>query len=449
MRHFRLQITLRILLMTATLVGVVVLVVLGTSLLGAILLVGAVVAQVVSLIRYTDRTNREVARFLMSVRYSDFSQTFSGSGRGQSFSELARAIDRVMDDFREARAGTEEHYRYLQTVMQHVGTGLITYTARGDVELINAAAKRLLRVGHLKHVSGLASFSPALVDVLQNMGPGGKSIVKVVLGDDLLELVVYGTTFRMKGETYTLVSIQDIQTELEEKEIEAWQKLTRVLTHEIMNSITPISSLAGTVHGMLQADLASGQQGLLMGDAKLADIRDALETIERRSHSLMRFVDAYRSLTRLPRPDMTIFQTRDLLVDMERLFRAELSGRHIRLVTTCEPATLDLTADREQVEQVLINLIRNSVQSLAEVGGGTICVRARLGERGRPIIQVEDDGPGIEPEALDKVFIPFFTTRKDGSGIGMSLARQIMRQHGGVIGIGSTPNEQTIVTLRF
>ncbi len=449
MRHFRVQITLRILLITATITGALMLALWGGSLLGAILLVGVVAAQVASLIRYADRTNRDVARFLMSIRYSDFSQTFSGSGMGRSFVTLAGALNRVMDDFREARADTEEHYRYLQTVMQHVGTGLITYTARGNVELINAAAKRLLRVGHLKHIGGLSGFSPALVQVLQNMGPGGKKIVKVVLGDDLLELVVYGTTFRMKGEMYTLVSIQDIQTELEEKEIEAWQRLTRVLTHEIMNSITPISSLAGTVHGLLQDDMQTGQEGMLRGDAKLCDIRDAVETIERRSHSLMRFVGAYRSLTRIPRPDMTIFQVKDLLADMERLFRAELSGRSIRLDAKCEPESLDLTADREQVEQILINLIRNSVQSLSDVGGGAITVRARLGERGRPLIQVVDNGPGIEPEALDKVFIPFFTTRKDGSGIGMSLARQIMRQHGGVIGIKSKPGAETIVTLRF
>lgn len=441
MRHFRIQITLRLLIVTATITGAVVLATWGGSLLGSILLAGIVAVQVASLIRYVDRTNRDVSRFLMSIRYSDFSQTFSPLGMGSSFSSLARALNTVMDDFRKARSETEEHYRYLQTVMQHVGTGLITYTADGTVELINAAAKRLLRVGHLKRITGLTSFSPELVDVLHTMGTGGKRIVKVVLGDDLLELVVYGTTFRMKGETYTLVSIQDIQTELEEKEIEAWQKLTRVLTHEIMNSITPISSLAGTIHGLLQEKSR--------GDEPLDDIRDAVETIERRSHSLLGFVQAYRNLTRIPRPDLTIFPIRDLLGDMERLFRAELSGSQIRLAVACDPATLDLTADREQVEQILINLIRNSVQSLSDVRGGAIDICARLGERGRPVIQVIDDGPGIEPEALDKVFIPFFTTRKEGSGIGMSLARQVMRQHGGVIGIASEPGVRTVVTLRF
>ncbi|PIQ60263.1 MAG: ATP-binding protein [Bacteroidetes bacterium CG12_big_fil_rev_8_21_14_0_65_60_17] len=448
MRHFRIQITLRILLTAATITGGVALYLWGGSVLAALLLTGVVAAQTASLIRYTDRTNRDVARFLMSIRYSDFSQAFSASGRGSSFAELAGALNSVMDDFRAARSNTEEHYRYLQTVMQHVGTGLITYTARGDVELINTAAKRLLRVGYLKHISGLSEFSPELVRTLESMGTGGKRIVKVILGDDLLELVVYGTTFRMKEETYTLVSIQDIQTELEEKEIEAWQKLTRVLTHEIMNSITPISSLAETVHGLVEDEMdRTGHD--LRGDTRLGDIRDAVETIERRSHSLIRFVQAYRSLTRIPRPDLTIFQVADLLADMERLFRAELTGRNIRLDVTCEPASLDLTADREQVEQILINLIRNSVQSLSDAGGGTIVVRARLGERGRPVLQVVDDGPGIEPEALDKIFIPFFTTRKDGSGIGMSLARQIMRQHGGVIGVVSKPGARTIVTLRF
>lgn len=439
MRHFRFQIVLRVVLLAVTTVIIVLLLQTGTSYMAAGLLGLTLVAQLSALVRLVDRTNRDVARFLRSVRYSDFSQTFSANGWGDSFADLNRALMDVMDDFRSARSETEEHYRFLQTVMQHIGVGLISFRRDGSVGLINNAAKRLVRVQHLKNIGGLGEFSPRLVQTLSSIRSGEKKIVKVVDGDELLELVIYGTEFKMHGTPYTLVSIQDIQTELEEKEIEAWQKLTRVLTHEIMNSITPISSLATTVHELLDEDGAGHKE----------DIREAIQTIERRSQSLLRFVQAYRSLTRIPRPDLTIFPVSDLFSSVEQLFRSELEQNDIALRVSVDPSQLDLTADATLIEQILINVVKNSVQALSGTKGGWIELRAWLGERGRPVVQISDNGPGIEPEALEKVFIPFFTTKKDGSGIGMSLSRQIMRQHGGSMGVKSRPGEETIVSLRF
>ena len=439
MRHFRFQIVLRVVLLAATTVIIVLLLQTGTSYMAAGLLGVTLAFQLSSLVRLVDRTNRDVARFLRSVRYSDFSQTFSANGWGESFADLNSALMDVMDDFRSARSDTEEHYRFLQTVMQHIGVGLISFRRDGSVGLVNNAAKRLVRVQHLKNIGGLNDFSPRLVQTLSSIRSGEKRIVKVVDGDELLELVIYGTEFKMHGTPYTLVSIQDIQTELEEKEIEAWQKLTRVLTHEIMNSITPISSLATTVHELLDEEGADHKE----------DVREAVQTIERRSQSLLRFVQAYRSLTRIPRPDLTIFPVTDLFASVEQLFRSELEQNEIALRISVDPSQLDLTADATLIEQILINVIKNSVQALSGTNGGWIELRAWLGERGRPVVQVTDNGPGIEPEALEKVFIPFFTTKKDGSGIGMSLSRQIMRQHGGSMGVKSRPGEETIVSLRF
>jgi signal transduction histidine kinase len=323
--------------------------------------------------------------------------------------------------------------------MHHIGVGLISYRSNGSVGLINNAAKRLLRVQYLNNIATLSEFSPQLVETLSRISSGEKRIVKVVDGDELLELVIYGTQFKMRGTPYTLVSIQDIQTELEEKEIEAWQKLARVLTHEIMNSITPISSLATSVRELLDDGLPS----------HASDVREAVQTIERRSQSLLGFVQAYRSLTRIPRPDLSIFPVRRLLEDVELLFRNELTQYGIALETSIDPSGLDLTADKSLIEQILINLVRNAIQALQGTERGRIHIRAFLGERGRPMLQVTDNGPGIEPEALEKVFIPFFSTKSDGSGIGLSLSRQIMRAHGGTMGIKSSPGEETTVTLRF
>lgn len=444
MKNFRIQLIARVLLLAASTAAAVLLVTLNDSYVAAGFLVVTIVVQVAALVRVVDRTNREVARFLRSVRYSDFSQSFSEDRWGRSFRELNDSITEVMDDFRSARAETEEHYQFLNTVMQHIGVGLISFQRDGSVGLINNSAKRLLRVQHLKNIASLTSFSRDLVAAMAQIRSGEKAIVKVVLGDELLELILYGTEFRLRGQQYTLVSIQDIQMELEEKEIEAWQKLTRVLTHEIMNSITPIASLAATINELIEEEPDAARL-----EKHAEDIGGAVRTIERRSQNLLRFVQAYRSLTRIPRPNLRIFSIRDLFESVEMLFRTELLNKNIDLQMRIDPEELDLTADQELIEQILINLVRNAMQAVDGWPDAQIRMVAFLGDRGRSVIQVSDNGPGIEPEAMEKIFIPFFTTKKDGSGIGLSLSRQIMRQHAGTMAVSSEPDRKTTFTLRF
>ena len=444
LRNFRVQVVIRVLALSATAVLAGLLILTTQSYVAATVLSGAAIMQIVLLVGYVDKTNREVARFLQSVRYADFSQTFSARSWGRSFRDLHDAISDVMDDFREARSETEQQSRFLQTVIQHVGIGLISFRSDGSVGLINNAAKRLLNVRYLKNVAALRSFSEDLVRTMMEMRAGDRAIVKVVDGDEMLELAVYATQFKMGDESFTLVSVQDIQTELEEKEIEAWQKLTRVLTHEIMNSITPIASLAGTVHELVEEGAEPG-----FAEEAVRDIREGVTTIERRSQSLLHFVQAYRSLTRIPRPDLQIFPARELFDNVGRLFRSEMKEQGIDFVMRIDPENLTLTADQQMIEQILINLIRNSAQALAGRQGGRIELTAFIGERSRAVVQVSDNGPGIEKEAMDKIFIPFFSTKKEGSGIGLSLSRQIMRQHGGTISAVSDPGTKTTFRLRF
>lgn len=448
MRNFRIQVIVRVLALSATAVLAGLLILTTRSYVAATVLTGAAVAQIVMLVGYVDKTNREVARFLQSVRYADFSQTFSSRSWGRSFRDLHDAISDVMDDFREARSETEQQSRFLQTVIQHVGIGLISFRSDGSVGLINNAAKRLLNVRFLKNVAALRSISHDLVRTMMEMRAGDRAIVKVVDGDEMLELAVYATQFKMGDESFTLVSVQDIQTELEEKEIEAWQKLTRVLTHEIMNSITPIASLAGTVHELVEEGAGTGPDAGLT-DETVRDIRDGVSTIERRSQSLLHFVQAYRSLTRIPRPDLQIFPARDLFDSLGRLFRSEMLESGIEFEMRIDPENLTLTADQQMIEQILINLIRNAAQALEGRSSGRIELSAFIGERSRAVVQVSDNGPGIEREAMDKIFIPFFSTKKEGSGIGLSLSRQIMRQHGGTISAVSDPGTRTTFRLRF
>ncbi|MBT5831944.1 MAG: ATP-binding protein, partial [Candidatus Latescibacteria bacterium] len=442
-RHFRLVCILRVMLLCAT-AYLFFYLIFQTTYYATLVIVGAwTLYQVGALIHYVERTNRDLTRFLQAIRYEDFSQSFSlGTGLGSTYTDLKEAFNEVLDAFRKTRADKEEHFQYLHTVVQHIGIGLICFANDGRVELINTAALRLLRRPHVRDVRELESFSKPLVEVLLRMRSGEKSLVKVDDDDELLQLVVYATELRMRGETFTLASVQNIQSELEEQEMEAWQKLIRVLTHEIMNSITPISSLASTVRGMIP------EQGGEEDSETLSDVHMALETIESRSQGLLHFVETYRELTRIPKPDFKIFAVSELFSHIVQLMNTDLEEKNIVLQVAIAPETLELTADPDLVEQVLINLLRNASQALTGRENARIDLTAQLDRRGRVVIRVRDNGPGILAEVQERIFIPFFTTKREGSGIGLSLSRQIMRVHRGTISVQSELNKNTVFTLR-
>ena len=332
-----------------------------------------------------------------------------------------------------------------------MGVGLICFQPNGEVELINTAALRLLKTVRLKNINELESFSKDLVDNMLRLQAGGKEMVKVEHNGEKLHLAIYATELRMRGNKFTLVSIQNIQSELEEKEMEAWQNLVRVLTHEIMNSITPISSLASTANELLKPAADSGAENFAdeIAPGALRDIHEAVQTIEKRSEGLLHFVENYRKITRIPKPNFQIVPVAELFERVHNLLRAQMDEVKIEVSIHMEQETLELTADRELVEQVLINLLLNAIQALESQADARIELNAKMDGSGRPLIQVKDNGPGILEEVQEKIFIPFFTTRQEGSGIGLSLARQIMRLHRGTISVQSKPGVDTIFTLKF
>lgn len=444
-RHFRLVCILRVALLCAT-AYLFFYLIFQTTYYATLVIVGAwALYQVGALIHYVERTNRDLTRFLQAIRYEDFSQSFSlGTGLGSAYTDLKEAFNEVLDAFRKTRAEKEEHFQYLHTVVQHIGIGLVCFAPNGRVELINTAALRLLRRPHVRDVRELETFSKPLVEALIKLRSGEKALVKVEDDDELLQLVVYATELRMRGETFTLASVQNIQSELEEQEMEAWQKLIRVLTHEIMNSITPISSLASTVRGLVPED-GQGQ----FDPEVLSDVHMGLETIQSRSQGLLHFVETYRELTRIPKPDFQIFPVAELFGHIGQLMKTDLDTKNIAFQVAVAPETLELTADPDLVEQVLINLLRNASQALVGRDQARIDLTAQLDRRGRVVIRVRDNGPGILEDVQERIFIPFFTTKRDGSGIGLSLSRQIMRVHRGTISVQSKVNEETVFTLRF
>jgi len=414
-------------------------------------IVGAIIVyEVYSLIRFVDKTNRDLASFLESIRFSEFTRSFQVEGMGSSFDELNKAFNAVIKDFQTVRSEKEEHYHYLQSIVQNIDVSIIAFQKNGNVEMINKAAKRLFQINNLKNITALEPLSTELVNTLLNIKPGENPLVKVQDEDDILQLAINSSEFKIHDKLIILATIKNIQSVLEEQETEAWQKLIRVLTHEIMNSITPIASLSSTLDIMLKGISSENQNSSIKMDLTTVDeIQQALQTINKRSTGLLHFVNTYRNLTRIPKPNFKITKVKDLFKNILLLMDEEIKRTEIAFNVSIEPEDLEVSADEELIEQVLINLIKNSIYALEGRKEGKIILKAILNKRGRVIMQVIDNGQGIIKEVLDKIFIPFFTTKQRGSGIGLSLSRQILRLHGGTISAYSEPEKETVFTLTF
>ncbi len=447
-KQFRFNIILRVLLITATCLALFI--TLNSAFtFTPVLVAGLIIYQVWSLIRYVDRTNRELASFLESIRYSEFTRSFQIGNIGSSFDELSAAFNDVMNDFQQVRSEREEHFHYLQSIVQNIDISILAYQRDGTVEMINPAAKKLFQINTLRNINKLRALSDDLAETLLTINPGENRLVKVQDEEDILQLAIYATEFKVKDKLILLSTVKNIQNVLEEQETAAWQKLIRVLTHEIMNSIAPISSLSFTVESMLKQFTTGGKGAREIDLDTVKEIQGALQTINKRSTGLMNFVETYRSLTKIPEPNFTQVRMQELIDNVHTLMKKEVQDKNIHLINTVEPATIELTVDEQMIEQVLINLVKNSIQALEGKEQGTIHIRGFYNKRGRPTIQVIDNGQGILSDVIDKIFIPFFTTKRSGSGIGLSLSRQILRLHGGTITAKSDPGEETIFTMTF
>ena len=343
----------------------------------------------------------------------------------------------------------EDEFQYLKNIVHHVGIGLITFNASGKVQIINTAAKNLLRIRKVDNIEELQELSRTLVDSFFRLRTGGRDLVRVEIGGEIIQLAVYAIQLTLRGEEFKLVSLQNIQSELEEKEMEAWQNLVRVLTHEIMNSITPITSLAATIDEDISRHDFTNKENVLVPAGEVEDIQMAVQTIKRRSQGLIRFVQDFRNLAHIPKPKVSLIKVSTLFQEILVLMKKEISDHGVKVSVITDPETICINADKELITQVLINLVKNAIQAFDEHTNKIIELKAFPGEKGRPVISVRDNGSGIDEEALEKIFIPFFTTKKSGSGIGLSLSRQIMRQHQGILGVKSKPEEGTEFLLKF
>jgi nitrogen fixation/metabolism regulation signal transduction histidine kinase len=446
--HFRIGVLIRVIIISLTAFLFVYLVSFNEKYVSAFIVAIAIIFEISELFHFSSVTNKKITRFLESIRYSDFSSSFSYDNKlGKSFKELNTAFNSVADAFRKERAEKEENLNYLNTIVQHVSTGLLSFDHEGNVGLINSAAKKFLGTPQLRNINEILGVNVTLYKRLKQLNPGEKTLIRV---SSDLNLSIHAAELKLRGHTIKLVAIQNIHSELVSKEVEAWQNLTKVLRHEIMNSITPIASLTGTLNEILAEDLKRiNSHSYEINDETLGDLEEGLQTIENRSKGLIKFVDAYRDYTSIPKPKFGLIKIDELFEHICQLLKREFMEIGIDFKSNILQNKMEITADRELIEMVLINLLKNAKEALAGREGAKIELTARLDAQQRVLLEVKDNGPGIISEAQDRIFIPFYTTKKAGSGIGLALSRQIMQLHHGFLSVKSEPNIYTIFSLGF
>lgn len=443
---FRFRVAFRVVLVGITMSVFVYMVTRPNMIFAAGLMALIILGQLLELYRFSSQTNRKLTRFLESVRYSDFISGFAYDNKlGKSFRELNTAFNEVLEAFRKARSEKEEHWQYLNTIVQQVRTGIISFDPEGEIQLINPIARKFIGLSNIKNINELITRNPKIHEALLEVESGKSILYKG--GADML-LTLQATELRIRGGHVKLVTLQNIQTELQKQELEAWQNLTRVLRHEIMNSITPISSLTSTLREILDYDLLKKEAHYELKPEGAEDLREGLATIESRSKGLIKFIDAYREYTSVPQPKIKTILLKDLIEKVTQLLKPEIKKTNIHFESSCESEYLTIQADAEMIEQVLINLVKNAMEAVEDNPQSHILLKGWYSDNA-VLIEVIDNGPGIIPEAIERVFVPFFTTKKTGSGIGLALSRQIMQMHNGTLTVESQPDVKTVFTLRF
>jgi two-component system nitrogen regulation sensor histidine kinase NtrY len=403
-------------------------------------------AQALLLVRYATRAGREVARFLDAIAFDDPTASFQGLSRDGALADLGAAMTGVLTRLRRGRAEREEQLQYFQTLIAHVPVALVSVDEEGTVQLLNMAARRLFETA-CSQTAQFGRYGEAFVAGMESLRPGESAIVRMERSNGVVQLKGAATDVTLEATRRRLISLQNIETELTAQELTAWQTVIRVMAHEVINSLTPISSLAATALDLVTDALA----GLPPDDprrAGLDDASEALETMARRSEGLLHFVQNHRRLTRRMVASVEPVPMRRAFARLQRLLATELATRHVEFAAQVTPETLEVAADAELLDQLLINLVRNAMEALREDPAGCITLSAVL-DSGHVTIAVADNGPGIALDQREKVFVPFYTTKRQGNGIGLTLVRQIATVHGATVSISDTPGGGTTISLRF
>ena len=412
------------------------------ALAGVVLIIGLVI----ELFRFIIKNNDELEQFVESIHYRDFSRHFDVKNAPMTVKDLRKGFNEINSTVKLISRERETQYQYLQKILELVDTGIISYQVEsGEISWMNESFKRMMGIPYLKTIHSLERRNPGLYKEIRYLKTGEQKVVKASDDKTSFKVLVVATTFQTEGKLYKLVAFQNVNEALDENEAEAWKKLLSVMTHEIMNSIAPISSLADTLKNRLKNSAKDVQSNNISTE----DLELGIETIRRRSEGLLKFAETYRNLNKITTPSLKKVYVRDLFENLHQLMQPTLIEKNIELDIILKDPDLSLMVDTNLLEQVLINLVVNSIEAVKEKAEGKIQLSAYINPNNKVLIKVTDNGNGIPDDVIDKIFIPFFSTRKTGSGIGLSLCKQIMMLHKGNIQVQSVVGEGTVFTLQF
>ncbi len=402
----------------------------------------------IEFIIYAHRTNQNLAKFILHLKNADFTFRFNNKKAGKPYVKLYEAFEELTDMIRDIKIEKEAQFNYLQTIVGHINIGIISLKDENEIVLINDPAKKILGISQPATWEDISKQLPDFGRAVSELKGGGSRLVEFIKGNDFKRLSVKISTMLILKEEFRIITFQDIRAEIDYKEVEAWHKLIRILRHEIMNSVTPISSMTETILMLVEDHIGGPRKSAELSDDDMNDILTSIKTIHERSEGLYAFVEKYREISKIPPPVMEQVGVEELMNHIVRLFEQDLLAEGIDLEIRTTNPTLTIRADKHLIEQVLINLIKNSIEALGNSDNKFIRIISE-GTGVTQAIRIIDNGCGIEEENMEEVFIPFFSTKESGSGIGLTLSRQIMQLHGGNVIADSKPGKETTFSLIF
>ena len=423
-------------------------VVVDRSIRFSIICILIIVFLTVNLILYLNRTNKKIRFFFDSVRNDDSNLSFSAETKNSALRELHHSMNRVNHQIQQLKIENRQQEQYFRTLLEHLAAGIITYNDKGFILHANSSAKKLLSIDVLTHLQQIERKDHKLFETINSIKPFERKLIAVTAEAGDIQLSLKATSFKTNENELVILSIQDIKNELDEKEIESWMKLIRVLMHEIMNSITPITSLSESLSNIY----STGGKPILPEQVNVKTIATTLQglnVIKEQGRGLMSFVESYRKLTRVPEPEKKFFKVADLMSRVHILYNSLDNSDKTNFSVSLKKTDLEIYADQNLISQVLINLLKNALEANENNSNGQIRIIVNEGLNSHHEICVIDNGPGIPEENIDEIFVPFFTTRQNGSGIGLSISKQIMRVHGGNLKVRSMPGKETVFCLSF
>jgi nitrogen fixation/metabolism regulation signal transduction histidine kinase len=443
-KGYEMRFLLRVALLFLTLLGVSFAIVMHFY---VYLLIGIplICIELTELLRYQKKAHAEVEQFAESVHYRDFSRHFDVGRAPIELKPLRKGFNEINTTFKEISRERETQYHYLQKVLELVDTGILSYEeVTGKIGWLNESFKKIFGIPYLKNIESLQKRDEVLYNDIMNLKPGDSKVVTIQRNRQLIKILLTVSVIRSDDKIYRLLAFQNISEALDETESKAWQKLLNVMTHEIMNSVAPISSLADTLKNRLKTYSTENS-----GEVDLDDLELGIDTIKRRSEGLLKFTESYRNLNKITRLDLKKVLARDLLENLNSLMQPTLAAKNIELNIVLRDMHMAVDVDVNLIEQVLINLLVNAIEAVKDRQNPAITLSAELSSTNKPILKIADNGVGMPLELIDKIFIPFFSTRKSGSGIGLSLCKQIMMLHKGNIQVQSVENEGSVFILLF